>query len=716
MKRLKAISVLVSAAMCMSMIMTPVSVIADETPAPAETQKTEETEKPKPKETEKPAPKETAKPKPKETEKPAPKETEKQEPKETEKPAPKETVKQEPKETEKPAPKETEKQEPVETEKQEPKETEKQEPAETEKQEPAETEKQEPAETEKQEPAETEKQEPAETDKQEPSETEQKEPEETTEATEPQESGNDEPAPSEEPEASESEPTETTDENVTKAPQNDGQVGTISNIKVTNGVLSWNKYSGATWYDVYVFSQNIYSEEENSCSLNAEIDDLIKNGNLTKGDSYRIRIEASTVDSEGDYVILAKADYKYTYKSPATTPAPKGDFANVKVNKGVLTWDKVKGASYYEVDIYDSENNLVDYVEVDVTSVKLTDWINSLVNNNKLDKSGKCLIKLYAVDEDGYFFAYYRFEYSYKSSATPKALGTIKNVRVENGYLRWDAFANTDNYEIKISKQVIENWIFDNEFELDFLNSQIDFYVKDGKVKKGSSYTLTINAYDGNLDKIATVNYSYKYDTKVNPIKVGSVSAKINKGILTWSPIKGKSYDYSMLVCSSKVFKDWYDDQYNWQTISDTSINVNDEIEDLVRTKMFDKDNTYVIVIQATDEDGHIVAETRLYSKTLNVSGVKTVKAKARKLRKKKKTVARNKIMTLSDTKGSVTYSLKKVNKKKKFFKINKHNGKLTIKKKLKKGKYKVTYRITASGNDIYAKATKDVTVTVRVK
>lgn len=160
MKHLKFTSVVLTIAICMSMFMPTVSVLADEASAPSETQSTEETETQKPKETVKP----------KETEKPAPKETEK---KETEPSEKKETDA-----TEKPAAQETEKQEP---EKQEPAETEKQIPAETENTEPAETKEQEPAETKTQNPTETEKQEPVETEEKETEPTESQTPEETEE-------------------------------------------------------------------------------------------------------------------------------------------------------------------------------------------------------------------------------------------------------------------------------------------------------------------------------------------------------------------------------------------------------------------------------------------------------------------------------------------------------------------------------------------------------
>ena len=107
MKQFKAMSVLLSAAICMSMVVAPVSVMADETSAPEETQ-IEETEKQETKETSKPAVKETEKSSVKETEKQETEETQKEEPAETEEQKPSETEKQEAAETEETAP-ETEK-------------------------------------------------------------------------------------------------------------------------------------------------------------------------------------------------------------------------------------------------------------------------------------------------------------------------------------------------------------------------------------------------------------------------------------------------------------------------------------------------------------------------------------------------------------------------------------------------------------------------------
>jgi hypothetical protein len=72
---------------------------------------------------------------------------------------------------------------------------------------------------------------------------------------------------------------------------------------------------------------------------------------------------------------------------------------------------------------------------------------------------------------------------------------------------------------------------------------------------------------------------------------------------------------------------------------------------------------------------------------------------------------------------GKMTYRLSSVKKGgksfKKYFKINKTTGKVTIKKnkKMKKGTYKVKVKIQALGNSNYkASAVKTVTFKVKVK
>jgi hypothetical protein len=92
------------------------------------------------------------------------------------------------------------------------------------------------------------------------------------------------------------------------------------------------------------------------------------------------------------------------------------------------------------------------------------------------------------------------------------------------------------------------------------------------------------------------------------------------------------------------------------------------------------------------------------------------------KLKKKTQTLAVTKVMKFTkDAKDKKTYTLvsakKGSNSFKKYFKINKTTGEVTVKKGLKKGIYKVKVKVKAAGNANYkASGTKTVTFTVNVK
>jgi hypothetical protein len=93
---------------------------------------------------------------------------------------------------------------------------------------------------------------------------------------------------------------------------------------------------------------------------------------------------------------------------------------------------------------------------------------------------------------------------------------------------------------------------------------------------------------------------------------------------------------------------------------------------------------------------------------TMTAKG-KTVKAKAKKTTK----ISAKKAFKVSDAEGKVTYKKAKGTGKVKVAKT----GKVTVKKGLKAGKtYKIKVKVTAAGNDNFLKATKTVTLKVKVK
>ena len=100
------------------------------------------------------------------------------------------------------------------------------------------------------------------------------------------------------------------------------------------------------------------------------------------------------------------------------------------------------------------------------------------------------------------------------------------------------------------------------------------------------------------------------------------------------------------------------------------------------------------------------------YANTLKVKG-KTPIVKYKKLKKKTRTVRPAKAYAITDRgQGKLTFSKLSGNKK---IKVG-SNGKITVKKGLKKGKFKVRVKVRATGNDDYNFVTKTVTVTIKVK
>ena len=92
-------------------------------------------------------------------------------------------------------------------------------------------------------------------------------------------------------------------------------------------------------------------------------------------------------------------------------------------------------------------------------------------------------------------------------------------------------------------------------------------------------------------------------------------------------------------------------------------------------------------------------------------SKTKTVKYSA--VKKKNQTVKRADAITVSKAKGTVNYTKSSGNQK---ITVDKKTGKITVKKGLKKGTYKVKIKVKAAGDSTYKSKTVTVTVTIKIK
>ncbi len=124
--------------------------------------------------------------------------------------------------------------------------------------------------------------------------------------------------------------------------------------------------------------------------------------------------------------------------------------------------------------------------------------------------------------------------------------------------------------------------------------------------------------------------------------------------------------------------------------------------------------------ILVTDAGGATETCMVTVSKGTNPLSVKgrTVKLKAKKLKKTKQIVKATKALKIRKAEGKLTYELAGVGKPKfrKYFHVNKETGDITVRKGLKKGSFKVKIRVRASGNENYKARSKIAECRVKVK
>jgi hypothetical protein len=115
---------------------------------------------------------------------------------------------------------------------------------------------------------------------------------------------------------------------------------------------------------------------------------------------------------------------------------------------------------------------------------------------------------------------------------------------------------------------------------------------------------------------------------------------------------------------------------------------------------------------KTVDFDSKVIPNKPLSNEPLLKDQIDFSKYSSLNLKKKNQVITIKKAFTVSKAQGKVTYKKAGGNAK---IVIN-SAGKITVKKGLKKGTYKLKVKVTAAGNTTYKAGAKTVTVTIKVK
>ncbi|MBE6741439.1 MAG: hypothetical protein E7570_03960 [Ruminococcaceae bacterium] len=233
---------------------------------------------------------------------------------------------------------------------------------------------------------------------------------------------------------------------------------------------------------------------------------------------------------------------------------------------------------------------------------------------------------------------------------------------------------------VDVNKQ--ELWSSSSQRE--FLNAAVEPFGYAPKLTENkSSYS---HRYSLNNNSITFGNHTHKYTSKVTK---AATCAKT--GVRTYTCTCGDTYTKAIPATGKHT--------------SDKGTVTKKATYTATGTK------TYKCTVCGKTLKTETIPKLEKKTNTIKASG-KTATVKYSYLKKKNQTVAQKNAFSVTNAKGNVTYAKDSGNKS-----ITVSSaGKITVKKGLKKGTYKVKVKVKAAGNDTYKSATKIVTVTIKVK
>ena len=547
---------------------------------------------------------------------------------------------------------EPKKETPTEPKKEEPTEPKKEEPTEPKKEEPTEPKKEEPTEPKKEEPTEPKKEEPTEPKKEEPAEPEKQEP------TEPEK---EEPAEPEKQEPTEPEKEEPTEPEKQEPTEPEKQEPTDPETQAPD---------------------TTEPEQEPEATE-------VPGGKVTKTPKNYIDCKASLPDGRH------------------------------------LSWTMVADAEYY--DIYVRSGKKSSCIEIwsgETPSVDLFQVIDVMIKEGSITKAkdNKYTVDFYAIkpdeEEEEEEIIYSRsYSITYASTAS-KVTQKKLTLSVSNGKLTWTGVTNTVKYSVEVRERQYD--VTTNSFEL---YKAIDALIKERTYfNEDTIWRITVTAYDKDGVVLGYGERDFTYRSTAKPGALNSISnVRIVGDILSFNSYSSTVDYYLRIVALNSNC----DSDYGFIYLgSKTSVNLRNSslsIEEyLIDCGEISEVTDYKIEVYACDSTGNYIAvgipnSTYHYkdANTLSVSG-KTAKVKKSKVRRKKQNVKVSKVIKFKNRgQGRITYSKASGSKK---ISINGSNGKVTVKKKTKKGTYKVSVWVKAAGDSKHISTRKKVTFKIKVK
>ena len=284
--------------------------------------------------------------------------------------------------------------------------------------------------------------------------------------------------------------------------------------------LSWSKVSGASGYEIQVYSSKKWKSYKTTTKTSLTI------SNLTLGKTYQYRVRAyKTVSKKKVY-----GDFSSTIKTAPVLNAPSSVTLKAADSTSLnLSWAKVSGASGYEVQVYSGDK---------WKSYKTTTKTSLTISNVTLGKTYQYRVRAYKTVSKKKVYS--SFSSTVKKSLTLNAPSSLvlKGVTSTSLDLSWSSVDGAKGYQVY--NTVTKKWTD--------AKTKRTLTVKN--LKAGTKYGFIVRAYSGSYNGPQSATYTYiTTPAAVSGVKVTATTT--NSVTFTWSKTTGAAgyqpayYDYS---------------------------------------------------------------------------------------------------------------------------------------------------------------------------
>ena len=450
----------------------------------------------------------------------------------------------------------------------------------------------------------------------------------------------------------------------------EGSLDIDAYVRGTNVELEWFDLGNVKNYTIY--RTPAYDEDTNEeyIVVDTTKDTEYVVTDLNEYEEYTFKVEAELKDG----TII-----NYEPETVTTKDSFNLNVFNAYNGDIELWWDEIPGATKYEVYRYAISG--IDQADDDILLATVPNDEGGEYTFEDVNPNVEYTFYIAAYDENGII--------SYSNDESVIASDEIHGFKTElkdnQINLSWKKYSDNAEYSVYYAEETGNEESFsDLDFKLAGTTKNTNYTITQLKPNKSYYFYVTTEVDGMNVSSVPTIEETGMFTlTDKNTSVTGITNRTYN----------GKNQTQNIVV------------KYNGATLkagTDFTVNYNNH------------KNAGTAVLTIVGKNGYTGAVTKTFkiNKAKNPMTVKAVnkKVKAKKVKKKKQVITP---ITASKAQGTVTYTKVSGNKK---IKIDSKTGKITVKKKTKKGTYYVKVKVSAAGNKNYSAATKTVTIKITIK